>query len=122
LYEYVDRGKLEVFKKLNLRKEEILNYLMMVLIYENQLNRQFLETTESIIDNFARSFVRSFVCPSFECHSNWEEGTRLTIQNPRLPSHIPSQSHLSWKYGTKFVASVNLWLIKRKLKAENQQC
>jgi hypothetical protein len=36
---------------------------------------------------------------SFECHSNWEGETRLTNQNP----HIPSQSLLTWHSGTKVV-------------------
>jgi hypothetical protein len=29
----------------------------------------------------------------------------MTNQNPRLPSHIPSQCHLTWHSGTKVVAS-----------------
>jgi hypothetical protein len=31
--------------------------------------------------------------------------TRMTNQNPRLPSHIPSQFHLTWHSGNKVVAS-----------------
>jgi hypothetical protein len=41
----------------------------------------------------------------FKCHSNWEGGPRLTNQNPRLPSHISSQSHLTGHSGTEVVAS-----------------
>jgi hypothetical protein len=42
---------------------------------------------------------------TLECHSSWEGGRRLANQNPRLPSHKPSQSHLAWHSGTKVVSS-----------------
>jgi hypothetical protein len=32
---------------------------------------------------------------SIDCHYKWEGGTILTNQNPRSPSHIPSQSYLT---------------------------
>jgi hypothetical protein len=38
-------------------------------------------------------------------------GTRLTNQNPRLPSHISFQSHLIWHSGTEVVASGKLHIL-----------
>jgi hypothetical protein len=51
----------------------------------------------SRVDNFSRSAAIPI-----------ERGlARLANQNPRLSSHMPSQSHLTWHSGTKVVGSAH---------------